>query len=165
MRRRISIWGRVRPSVRPSVRRSVGPYVPCYFRTSKNDISEARMTTKFNRDNVQQLRNLLESSECKKEKTYSKIMIFNYIQWHLQRLLTNVAKINAHWIKQATQPPPPPPPPKKTTATTTTTTTTTTNTNTITIITTTTTTPTSTKRSSGNSGSGWSKIQTNGNFG
>ena len=38
------------PSVRPSVRRSVGPYVPCYFRTSKNDISEAPMTTKFNKE-------------------------------------------------------------------------------------------------------------------
>ena len=43
MRRRISIWGCVRPSVGPSVRRSVGPsvrrsvrpYVPCYFRRWK----------------------------------------------------------------------------------------------------------------------------------
>ena len=35
MRRRISIWGRVRPSVGPSVRRSVRPYVPCYFRRWK----------------------------------------------------------------------------------------------------------------------------------
>ena len=31
MRRRISMWGRVRPSVR----RSVGPLVPCYFRSWK----------------------------------------------------------------------------------------------------------------------------------
>ena len=57
MRLRISIRGRVRPSVRPSVRRSVGPYVPCYFRTSKNDIYEAPMTTKVNRDYVQVSKN------------------------------------------------------------------------------------------------------------
>ena len=42
MRRRISIWGCVRPSVRPSVRRSVRrsvrPYVPCYFRRWKESI-------------------------------------------------------------------------------------------------------------------------------
>ena len=42
MRVRISIRGRVRPSVRPSV--------PCYFRTTKNVISCVPMMTKFNMD-------------------------------------------------------------------------------------------------------------------
>ena len=44
MRLRISTDKRSCPSVRP--------YVPCYFRTSKNIISEALMTTKVNRDYV-----------------------------------------------------------------------------------------------------------------
>ena len=38
MRRRISIWGRARPTVRPSVRPSVRPLVPCYFRRWKSRI-------------------------------------------------------------------------------------------------------------------------------
>ena len=59
MRLRISIRGRVRLSFSPSVGLFVRLLVPCYFRTSKNDISEAPMTTKFNK------KILSKSSKCK----------------------------------------------------------------------------------------------------
>merc|ERR1719259_1054259 len=42
-----SVGPSVGPSVRPSVGPSVRPSVPCYFRTTKNVLSDVPMTTKF----------------------------------------------------------------------------------------------------------------------
>ena len=70
MRLRISIRGRVRPSVGPSVR----PSVPCYFRTSKNDISKAPMTTKFIKEKEKVEKILLKTSKCKNNDNNNNII-------------------------------------------------------------------------------------------
>ena len=49
----------------PSVGPSVGPSVPCYFRTTKNVTSYAPMTTKFDMDQKTVKDNSLMTSKCR----------------------------------------------------------------------------------------------------
>ena len=65
MQLRISIRGCVRPSVRRSVCRSVHRSVPCYFRMTKNVLSDVPMMTKFDMDQETVKDNSKMTSKCR----------------------------------------------------------------------------------------------------